>query len=278
MAKKQQARLPKVFYFVDEAGDDVIFNKRGKVIVGEEGNSNYFILGALEVGDPESLSGQLEDLRTRLLADPYLNRIPSMTPTEKKTALVFHAKDDVPEVRRDVFSLLRQREDLRFFAIVKDKRKLVKYIRDQNAKNTSYRYRPNDLYDSLVSRLFTDRLHKADEYDICFARRGSSDRTKALADALQKARQKFDSKWNVQTSSLLNVTFQKTAGQAGLQVVDYFLWSLQRLYERREDRYFQYLWPAFSLVIDVDDRRKANYGVYYSQTNPLTLDKLEEAI
>ena len=30
----------------------------------------------------------------------------------------------------------------------------------------------------------------------------------------------------------------------GLQAADYFLWALQRLYERREERYVTLLWPA----------------------------------
>ena len=53
--------------------------------------------------------------------------------------------------------------------------------------------------------------------------------------------------------------------QAGLQAADYFVLALQRLFERHEDRYATYLWPAFRLVQDVDDRRKADYGMYYTQ-------------
>ena len=36
-------------YYVDEAGDGTLFNARGKVIIGEEGCSRYFMLGILEV-------------------------------------------------------------------------------------------------------------------------------------------------------------------------------------------------------------------------------------
>lgn len=63
-----------------------------------------------------------------------------------------------------------------------------------------------------------------------------------------------------------------------LQASDYVLWALQRLYERREDRYFDYIAPLCSLIHDVDDIREnkkgKKYGVYYSQKNPLSLDKL----
>jgi hypothetical protein len=60
---------------------------------------------------------------------------------------------------------------------------------------------------------------------------------------------------------------------AGLQAVDYFLWALQRLYERAEDRYWQYVWPSVRLVHDVDDTRRKEYGEYYTQRNPLTVEK-----
>jgi hypothetical protein len=51
--------------------------------------------------------------------------------------------------------------------------------------------------------------------------------------------------------------------------VDYVLWTLQRLYERREDRFLELLWPQVELVIDIDDTRTRPYGVYYTQRRPL---------
>jgi hypothetical protein len=51
-------------YFVDEAGDGTLFDARGQVIVGREGCSHYFILGVLDVADPERLSRDLHDLLT----------------------------------------------------------------------------------------------------------------------------------------------------------------------------------------------------------------------
>jgi hypothetical protein len=63
---------------------------------------------------------------------------------------------------------------------------------------------------------------------------------------------------------------------AGLQVADYFLWALQRLYEKREGRFVELLWSEFRLVHDVDDTREAQYGVYYTQKKPLTIAALED--
>ena len=221
------------------------------------------------------MSCEMEDLRANLLADPYFKGVPSMQPESKKTALAFHAKDDVPEVRREVFHLLT-RHDLRFFAVIRDKRKLLQYVRQRNERDTTYRYHPNELYDYLVRRLFKTLLHKDDEYYIYFAKRGKADRTAALREALETARHRFSVQWVITCDAPIHVIASIPPACAGLQAVDYFLWALQRLYERREDRYVELLWPAFRLVNDLDDTRQARYGVYYSQKKPLTLAALED--
>ena len=43
-------------YFVDEGGDSTLFSKTGRVLVGTEGCSRFFILGLLDVQDPVTLS------------------------------------------------------------------------------------------------------------------------------------------------------------------------------------------------------------------------------
>lgn len=263
-------------YFVDEAGDGTLFNRRGHIIIGTEGCSRFFILGILDISEPESLGREMEGLRASLLADPYFAKVPSMQPHAKKTALAFHAKDDVPEVRREVFHLLL-RHDLRFLAVVRDKHKLLDYVRQRNERDPVYRYHPNELYDYLVRRLFKNLLHKDDAYRICFARRGRSDRTEALRKALETARQRFGAQWGIASNAPIHVAPATPPESPGLQAADYFLWALQRLYERKEDRYVELLWPAFRMVHDLDDTRQARYGVYYSQKKPLTLAALKGA-
>ena len=93
-------------YYVDEAGDLTLFNKRGHMIVGKEGVSRVFMVGVAYLPDPKLAHHKLEQLRTELLGDSYFKDVPSMQPEENKTAICFHAKDDLPEVRREVFKLL----------------------------------------------------------------------------------------------------------------------------------------------------------------------------
>lgn len=257
------------YYFVDEAGDPTLFNRRKQTVVGTEGCSRFFVLGLLDVFDPVTLEREITDLRSRLLADPYFKSVPSMQAGRKKTAFCFHAKDDIPEVRREVFTLLMKHQ-MRFFAVVRDKNRIVQLVREHNKKSKTYRYHPNQLYDRCVSRLFKDRLHKDGGYMIHFAKRGAKDRTAALKLALEVARDNFRRSWGIEGTAPMEVVPSLPLKCAGLQAVDYFLWALQRLYERGEDRYWQYLWESVSLVRDVDDIRRNDYGEYYTQKHPLT--------
>lgn len=262
-------------YFVDEAGDPVLFSRTGRICVGQEGCSRYFILGMADIAHVETLAQDLGQLRASLLADPYFKDVPSMQPTAGKTAIAFHAKDDLPEVRREVFGLLH-RHEIRFFAVVRDKAKVVEYVRQRNEHDEGYRYHPNELYDYMVRRLFKNLLHKDDQYNIYFARRGATDRTEALHQALDTARQRFAAQWQVASKAMIKVMPATPAQQVGLQAADYLLWALQRLYERREDRFVTLMWPAFSLVHDLDDTRLRQYGVFYTQKKPLTRAALED--
>lgn len=264
-------------YFVDEAGDPILFNRHKQIVVGNEGCSNYFLLGLMDIAEPDVLGTALEKLRQALLADAYLKKIPSMQSGARKTAMAFHAKDDPPEVRREVFRLLMEEKGaLRFFAVVRDKQSVVAYVRQRNEREAGYRYNPNELYDSLTSRLFKDHLHKDEGYRVYFAKRGSSDRTAALRDALGRARRNFAKTWGIRSDAPIEAVASTPHQCPGLQAADYFLWALQRFYERREDRYLEFIWSKISLVHDIDDTRVARYGVYYTRKNPLTLARCKK--
>ena len=65
-------------WFVDEAGDPTLFGKGSKVVVATEGCSRFFIEGKLECSDVDALAADLDLLQAELLADPYLNGVPSL--------------------------------------------------------------------------------------------------------------------------------------------------------------------------------------------------------
>jgi len=260
-------------YFVDEAGDAVLFNRRKQIIIGTEGCAKFFIVGLLDVADPDQFSADMDDLRRKLLSDPYLKQVPSMQPHNRKTSLLFHAKDDCPEVRAQVFPLIMQ-HDVRFFGVVREKRVIAERIREfQATKNPAYRYHPDQLYDRCVSRLFRDRLHRDQGYVIHFAKRGNRNRTNALKRQLEHARANFRRRHGISTTAPIEIVPDRAEDSASLQAADYFLWALQRLYERGEERYWEYVVGGASLVHDVDDTRNKDYGEYYTKENRIAREK-----
>ena len=262
-------------YFVDEAGDATLFNHKGQVIVDHDGCSRFFILGMLKVVNPALLESDLKRLHTELIADSYFRRVPSMQVKEKKTAAFFHAHNDIPEVRWQVFQLLRK-HNLQFHAAVRNKASTLAYVIQRNSQEPTYRYRPNDAYNDLTRRLFHGCLHKDTAYSIQFAQRGNSDQTRALKTALTEVQETCNSTFGITHSAELSVTAGHPLNFAGLQAVDYFLWALQRLYEKREERYVEYLASQIAIVRDLDDLRQKSRGEYYTRKRPLSLAALQE--
>ena len=264
-----------IHYFVDEAGDPTLFNRKGRIIVNEDGCSNYFILGKMEIDEPAEVERELEALRAELLADPYFKDVPSMQPRNRKTAVAFHAKDDLPEIRREVFRLLLKK-NLRFYAVVRDKRDLATYVQQQNERDATYRYRQDEQYDLLVKELFRKLHHMADDVHICFATRGNKSRNAAFRAALEEAAKAFERSFGFAHPGKNNVVSSTPPKCVGLQAVDYYLWALQRFYERREERFLELIWPQVGEIHDLDRVEDGKRGVFYTKRKPLNLAAFEE--
>ncbi len=144
--------------------------------------------------------------------------------------------------------------------------------------DSNWHYNPNKVYDACVKRLFKDRLHKAEENHIVFARRGKSDRNNALLNELNKAKQNFETTHSRQVVTKLLVYSNYPSQEPCLQIIDYYVWALQRLYERGEERYFQFAEPKFERIIDLDDKSQNDYGTYYDKRNPLAWAKIKDSL
>ena len=220
--------------FVDEAGDSTLFNCKGESLIGTNGCSRFFMMGKLDVEAPHELSAKLNALRQELLANPYFAGVPSFDPARGKTAHQFHAKDDVPEVRFEVFKLLvSETKNLRFHAVVCDKEIILKEELAKRERNPKLRYNQDSLYDHLVCKLFAGWHTIADNYHLCVAKRGSKNRNGAITQALEQAEKEFIEAYCMTRSINWNVTISDPVNTVCLQAADYFLWALQRFYEVR---------------------------------------------
>jgi len=283
MSGVEDAKAEVQWLFVDEAGDPTLFHSYGKPSVDTPGCSRFFLLGKLEVDKPAELSNALTNLRQELLADPYFAGVESFRPERKKTALLFHAKDDLPEVRYRVLGLLRGAGSaLRFHAVVCDKLNLLKREQARRDKEPGHRYDPDSIYDGLVQSLFSKFHRLADRYEVCVARRGKKDRNAAIQAALEHAERDFERKFGFSRGGkdAWNITISDPEKTICLQAVDYFLWAIQRFYEVRrhpqtcdeirEDRFLNMLWPQIGEIHDLDFG--PSQGTFYTAQNPLTLE------
>ncbi|HRZ35333.1 MAG TPA: DUF3800 domain-containing protein [Candidatus Paceibacterota bacterium] len=279
--------------FVDEAGTPTLFHESGKPIADTYGCSRFFILGKLEVENPAALATALTELRQKMLADPIFAGTESFKPERKKTALAFHAKDDLPEVRAPVFGLLRGfGSQLRFYAVVCDKLKLTAMEMARRAKEPGYRFNENSVYDALMRELFGKFHRLADRYEVNVARRGTSTRNEAIKVALAHAEQDFERKFGFRRSEpdAWKITVLRPKEAPCLQAVDYFLWALQRFYEVKwdaktrkkaldpttglvihEDRFLSAMWPQVGEVHDLHFGRA--HRTFFTTREPLTLDR-----
>ena len=256
-------------FFFDEAGDLTLFCKRKRpVALGSDGVSRFFVLGVAELVEPEKTANELATLRDDLLRDPTLANVPSM----RKSAIFFHAKDDFQAVRREVFSII-ERADVKFWALVRDKERL------QNQGLLMYqqmgrKITDREIYGDAVSRLAKYFIHKSVENRLVFAERGKTFTNKSVRDAIAKAETRIRRDWGKDTHGNNTVVCGRPRDHAGLQVVDYLLWAMQRFYERHEDYYLEKMSSKYRLIMDLDDTRNKPYGEWYSQKSPLTLDGL----
>lgn len=258
--KRKKEILEENYFFVDEAGDPTFYDKHGNLIVGEGGCSQILLLGFIRTTSPEILRQEILALHSEVINDPYLQNIPSM----KKTAVAFHAKDDVPEVREKVFKKIKQLDFKAEFVIA---RKIEKIFRNQ------YKANENSFYDDLIVTLFKNKLHLARKNTIYFSTRGNKLRQKPLEDAIQQAITSFERKWNKKVNGENCIYPQTPLGEPCLQIADYLNWAVQRAFLKGEDRFYKYLEDKVSFLCDIFDFN--NYPKnYYNQKNKFNLTKI----
>ena len=109
-------------YFIDEAGDGTLFDRKGRVLIGEEGCSKFFMIGLADIDNAPAIKADFDTLRARLTVDPFLKKLRQFNPERKETAVYFHATVDPVEVRWEVYKILL-RHEFRFTAVIKSKRR-----------------------------------------------------------------------------------------------------------------------------------------------------------
>lgn len=248
------------YFFVDEAGDPIFYNKYGVNIVGQEGCSVVLILGFIRTTNPESLRKAVLALRDEISKDKYLEKIPSLV----KTLRAFHAKDDCPEVREKFYKLIIGL-DFKAEFIVARKREDIFIKRHKKSENK--------FYDDLFSKLFENKLHVNEKTIIYYAVRGNKDRQIPIDEAINNAKENFEKKWKVRVDSEIMIQPQSPMGEVCLQIIDYMNWAIQRAFSKGEDRYYKFVEEKVSYLVDIYDTKKYPKN-YYTRKNKFDLTKI----
>lgn len=262
--KSNNTDVPTKHRFLDEAGDTTFHGKGKKLIVGNEGVSKSFIIGMVKFRQPlPELRKAILEMQKEVERDSYYKGVPSILKKAEKGGYFFHAKDDLPEVRRTFFDFIKK-VDCSFEAIVARKIPDI-FIKKHNSKEAEF-------YADILSHLLKNKLELGDRLVLNIAKRGNTTRHTTLLLALDKATRRFKIKHpekNIETKVFFNI--QSQIQEPLLTIADYFCWAIQRVFERGEVRFYEYLIDKISLVIDLYDRDKwEGSRNYYTKKNPLT--------
>lgn len=247
--------------FLDEAGDTTFYGKGKVPTIGQNGVSMSFILGMVKFKEPlQPLRQKIIVLQNQVINDPYFRDIPSINKKLKEGGFYFHATDDLPEVRKLFYDFIAS-VDCSFEAYVGRKIPSL-YETKHNGKEAEF-------YADLLSHLLENKLNKKGKLVLNVASRGKTTKNNNLQSALTKAQNRNKGK-ALTTQVLFNV--QNHRVEPLLNVADYFCWAVQRVFERGEVRYYNFLKDRVSLVVDLyDSARYLNSGNYYSPKKPLTI-------
>ena len=250
--------------FLDEMGDTTFWGKGRQLILGQEGVSHSFGLGIVKFNRPiKEICEEVQALQTEIEADPLFNTLPSVQKRIKQGGFFFHACKDTPDVRAVFMRYIRQL-DCQVEAVVARK---IPALFEKNHHD-----REDEFYADLLSHLIKHRLKRPGKLVLNIAARGSATRDKSLNHALELALQRAEKRWQNETMHAKVVfNVQTPLTEPLLNIADYLCWTIQRVFERGETRYYDYLQERIRLVVDLYDfDNYAGSKNYYNHKRPLT--------
>lgn len=252
--------------FLDESGDTAFFGPHKTLLIGKKENASLsFLLGMVKFKcDLVEVRESIRRLEQKIINDKYFAEVPSI----QKRALspkgfCFHATDDPPEVRKEFYEFIKVTE-LSFECVVGRKNPSI-FIQKHHSKEPEF-------YADLLSHLLKNKLEVGGDLVLNVAERGNSTKNANLQIALQKAIDRFHKKkgnCEIKTRIVFNV--QNPCTEPLLCVADYLNWAVQRVFEKGEVKYYNYIREKYSMILDIyDESRYERNRNYYSERNPLT--------
>lgn len=253
--------------FLDEAGDTTFYGKGKSNLIGNKGISKSFMIGMVKFKEPlVDVRNKLIDLKNDIILSSYLNQIPSIKKKIDKNNFYFHATDDPAEVRMKVYELIKQL-DCSFECVVGRK---IPAIFEKKHKSIE-----NEFYADILSHLLKNKFSSYEKLILNISERGSSTSNKNLNLALNIAKQRFTQNNNKEIKTNIGFNILNHTIEPLLNIADYFCWTVQRVFEKGETRYYDFIYDKISLIIDLYDASNyKDWANYYSPKHRLTKENL----
>ncbi len=178
----KNTELKEYHRFLDEAGDTTFYGKGKKNIIGTDGVSNVYILGLVKVKDPlDQVREKIDRLQQKIMLEPFY-QVPSVLKKIDKTGYYLHATDDLPEIRKEMFDLMKT-INCSFEAVV-GRKNVERY-------ETKHKGKEEYFYADLLSHLLKNKLSRHDKLVMHISERGKSTKNHNLELAFRKAKQRF---------------------------------------------------------------------------------------
>jgi len=252
--------------FLDEAGDTTFYGKGKVLTIGNEGSSHCFILGMLKINEPlDPVRNKVIELQQAIAEDSYFHGVPSIEKFKTTCGYFLHAKNDLPEVKKMAFELIKS-IDCSFEAVVGRKIPTL-YESKHNGKEAEF-------YADLLSHLLKNKLNAYSKLVLNISHRSTctthTNLQKGLNKAITNAQSNAPDKAN-DCNVVFNV--QQPTAEPLLNIADYFCWAIQRVFERGETRYYDYISDQVAMVQDLYDFEKWKSGDnYYNRQKKLSGD------
>lgn len=257
--------------FIDEAGDMTFFLKgKAPAPLGSNGISKVFILGMAHVKQDLGSARELIDKFCKdIEEDPFFNTIPSVKKRIDQGGFYLHAKDDPAELRYKFIMYLL--ESIPFSVqMVVGRKKLTRFVNKHHSQE-------REFYADLLSHLLKDKGNY-EKLVINIAERGSSTANNNLEDALLQAHDRHSKRRSSAYKADIKFNVQRYSSDPLLAITDYALWTVQRVFEKGETRFYDVIKDKLPMIIDLYDvDRYDGYKNYYGPRNELTSTNKVEA-
>jgi hypothetical protein len=191
-------------------------------------------MGMLTLNEPVGeVRKKVIALQTQISTDAYFQSVPSILKKKDKAGYFLHAKDDVPEVRKMAFEIITK-IDCHFDAVMGRK--------DYSIYEKKHNGNQSEFYADLLSHLLIDNFNDHERLVLNIAHRSKCTTHKNLEKGLAKATIIASNKYPEDRNGCKMVfNVQQPTTEPVINITDYFLWALQRKWERNESRYVDFL-------------------------------------